>query len=273
MYPNLEPDYLLAGAIFAFALIVVYVGLFVDLMFSALLGVLVFDLTLGYPIYSRDKRIDAVEARLPDILQHMATTLKAGGTIEAALHDVSKVEYGPITRDMRTMLRELQEGKTFEDAFTSFADRTESILVMRSANIIVSAKRTGGGLVRALASIADDMRETLHIKREREARTMIQVIFIVIAGCIVAPFIFGLVSGIMVFLAGIGGQSASPVFGTLVFYFKGYLVVSAIFSAIAAAMIKEGKVTKAVIYAPALLLLTYTIFWVVSTFANSFFMP
>jgi hypothetical protein len=64
-----------------------------------------------------------------------------------------------------------------------------------------------------------------------------------------------------------------PLFETMMFYFKGFLVLSAIFASLAASMIREGNVTKTVIYAPILLVITYVIFIGVNTFARTFFIP
>jgi len=269
--PELEPDFLLAGAFFLSAVGLTYVGLFIDLMLGGLLAVLLFDVAVGYPLYKRAQRISQMESVLPDVLSHMGTTLKAGGTIESALKEVAKAGYGPMADELSKMIREIKEGKTFEDALMSFAERSESMPIKRSVNVIISAKRTGGGLVSALLSIADDLRAAARLKRERTAKTMVQVLFIIIAADIVAPLIFGLVSGIMLFLGGIGGTEVPPLFSTIIFYFKAYLAVSAVFSALAASMIREGNITKTVIYAPVLLVVTYIIFMVVSGFANTFF--
>jgi hypothetical protein len=137
--------------------------------------------------------------------------------------------------------------------------------------VIVSAKRTGGGLVNALGSIAEDMRENARLRIERGSRTMTQVLFIVVAACFVSPFIFGLVSGIVLFLGSIGGGDTPPLFDTLIFYFQGFMVLSAIFASLAASMIKEGNISKSVIYAPILLIVTYVIFVGVNMFARTFF--
>ncbi len=270
--PALEADFVIGVAFFASAVALVYAGLFIDIVLGGLLAILIFDLSLGYPMFIREKRIRSIEETLPDVMSHMSTSLRAGGTIESALKEVAGYGYGPISEDLRRMLRELSEGKTFEEAFLDFAERTESVLVQRSVNVIVSAKRTGGGLVDALSSISDDMRGNLRLLKERRAKTMVQVLFIIVAGNFVAPFIFGLVAGIIVFLANIGGEGQAPaVFDTLLFYFKGYLIVSALFSSMAASLIREGTITKTVIYAPILLIISYVIFVFVNYFANIFF--
>ena len=268
--PALEPDYIIGAALFFSAVALTYVGLFIDLVLGGLLAIMIFDLAIGYPLYVRDKRIALVEETLPDVLSHMSTTLRAGGTIESALKEVASASYGPISEDLRTMLRRIHEGKTFDEALLDFGKRTESITVQRSLNVVVSAKRTGGGLVEALSSISSDMRQSLRLHKERRATTMIQVLFIVVASNFVAPFIFGLVAGIILFLSSIAGESPA-MFSTILFYFKGYLIVAALFSALAASLIRDGTITKTVIYAPILLIISYTIFVVVNHFANIFF--
>ncbi|MFC2174661.1 type II secretion system F family protein [archaeon] len=268
--PGLEPDFVIGIALFTSAVSLVYVGLFIDLVLGGLLAIMIFDLALGYPMFMRDKRITEIEETLPDVMSHMSTSLRAGSTVESALKEVASSGYGPISIDLRNMLREINEGKTFEEAFLDFGRRTESVIVQRSVNVIVSAKRTGGGLVDALASISEDMRQNLRLFKERRAKTMVQVLFIVVAANFVAPFIFGLVAGIILFLAQIGGESPA-IFDTLIFYFKGYLIVSALFSAMASSMMREGNITKTVIYAPILLVISYVIFVAVNYFANIFF--
>lgn len=270
--PSLEADFVIGLALFGSAVALVYFGFFIDLVLGGLLAVMLFDLALGYPLFMREKRIRDIEEILPDVMSHMGTSLRAGSTIESALKEVAGSSYGPVSEELQRMLRELSEGKTFEEAFIEFGERTESIIVQRSVNVIVSAKRTGGGIVDALSSISDDMRENLRLQKERRAKTMMQVIFIIVAANFVAPLIFGLVAGIIVFLGSIGNEGEVPaVFETLLFYFKGYLVVSALFSSLAASLIRDGTVIKTVIYAPALLLISYIIFTAVNYFAGIFF--
>jgi len=139
-------------------------------------------------------------------------------------------------------------------------------------NVIVSAKRTGGGVVQALASISDDMRQNLRLYKERRAKTMVQVLFIIIAADFVAPFIFGLVAGIILFLGSISGDEIPALFETLLFYFKGYLVVSAVFFRASGFHDSGRQHHKNSYFMPlSLLVVSYTIFVIVHYFANIFF--
>ncbi len=263
--------FLLIG--FAAAFLLFAVGNVFDIMIGVLLSLIAVDFALGYPYYARDARVSAIEAKFPDVLHHMGTTIKAGGSIEAALRDASKAQYGPITFEIKTMLRELNEGKTFDDALIDMGERTGSRIVKRSATIIVTAKRAGGGLVETLSSIAEDARDAYRIAVERKTRTMMQVLFLVIAGVLVAPGIFGLVFSIMNFMATINPeQKPSEVFYTIGPIFKVYLLVEGMFVAAVVAIMREGRFAKAVIYAPAMLLIIYTVYTLVSAFAIKWFL-
>ncbi len=268
---DIEPDIVILAAAMASAVTVTYVGLLLDLMLGGFLMVIVFDFAVGYPMYKRTKRIKSIERTLPTAFMQMATTLEAGGTIGLALEEITKSDYGPLTDELKKMMKQVKKGKSFIKALREFGVRTESKEVMRSVEVIISAKKSGGGLVDALQAIADDLRKKNRLIKEREGTTMVQVLFIIIASCVISPFIFGLVSGIIVFLGSIGETGTTALFNTIVFYFKGYLVVSAVFSALAASMIREGRVDKAVVYAPVLILITYVIFVVVRYFAGIFF--
>ncbi len=268
---DLDPDLILLAALFLASTLLLYLGLFYDIFLGFLIALVILDLVIGYPMYKLDKKIKEMEARLPDVLMHMATSLKAGGTIESSLKEVAGGRYGILAKEMRRMLLQMKEGKTFDEAFKDFADRSGSQIIRRTAEVIISARRSGGGLATALMSIADDVREMQRISKERIAKTTTYVMFVVIAADFVAPMIFGLVTGVMMFLAKVAGSSATPLFQSMIFYFKAYLAISAVFSALAAAMIREGDISKASLYAPFLLLLTYIIYQVVSGFAIGFF--
>ncbi len=268
---DLDPSIVLTSSFFLASILILYVGLFFDIFLGFLLALTVLDIALGYPLHKLHKKIAMMEERMPDVLMHLATSLKAGATVESALKEVAGGRYGPISREMRKMLLQMKEGKTFEGAFRDFADRSGSSIISKTADVIISAKRSGGGLATALMSIADDIREMFRIKKERIAKTTTYVLFVVIAADFVAPLIFGLVTGVMVFLGQVAGEGVSPLFQSMVFYFKTYLAISAAFSALMAAMVREGNTEKAAMYAPFLLLISYIVYEVVMSFAIGFF--
>ncbi len=268
---ELDPELLLLMSIFLGSVLILLVGLYYDIFLGTLLAAAIIDIVLGYPLYRSQTRVEEMERRLPDVLMHIATSLKAGGTVESALSEVAGGRYGVLAKEMRKMLIRMKEGKTFDEAFEDFAKATGSDIIERTAMVIISARRSGGGMADALMSIAEDVRDIYKIKAERRAKTTTYILFILIAGILIAPLIFGIVSGLMRFLGSIAGSSAAPLFDSMIFYFKLYLAVSAIFTSLAASMVREGNLSRSALYAPFFLLIAYITFQVVSTFALQFF--
>lgn len=161
----------------------------------------ILSLVVGIPVTIRNNRISAIETNLPDSLKHMALVLKAGGTTEAALEEVANADYGPLSADLKIGLKGLKEGKAFDDVLRDTAMNTGSLLFSRTAAIMVDARRAGAGLADVMSAVGDDARDILRIGRERRSRTMMQVMFLIISGMFLSPFIFGFTMSIVTFMS------------------------------------------------------------------------
>jgi len=253
------------------AMVVAFIiGSLLDVTFSFLLMILAADLGFGLPFFLADSKIDALESRLPDVLHHIGTTLKTGGTIEIALREASKVNYGPITKGIKIMLREINEGKTFEDAFRDFAIESRSPLFKKVAIIIIAAKKSGGALLDTLSAMAEDIRAVYRLKRERKSKTLMQFLFILVAGLGVAPFVFGIVNSVLEILTKIGVSTSAEEAYALIqqfdFLFKLYLIIAAALIVVASVQVREGKLSKSIVYVPIGIVITYVIYVFVSSF-------
>lgn len=240
-----------------------------------LLGVLgffiVLDIMLGYPYLKGRARIESIEANLPDALKQMADTLKAGSTYEYALREVAASQYGPLTDEMKKVLRKLEEGENFENAMLSMSNSVESRLVRRVITIILDSIRAGAALADILDEIALDVRELNRIGQERKAKTMMQAIFMVAAGIIVAPFIFGLISTVIDLListatktGSLEGTQLAVVLNSkdlIIFSVKSYLLVLGISTAVMMGIMRDGKLSKSLLYMPFLVLLAYIVYF------------
>jgi pilus assembly protein TadC len=254
----------LIGMVIAFI-----VGSLLDVTLSFLLAVLVADLGFGMPFFLSDRKIDEYEARLPDVLHHIGTTLKTGGTVEIALREAAKVNYGPITKGLKRMLREINEGKTFEDSFRDFALESRSPLMKKVAVVIIAAKKSGGALLDTLTAMAEDIRAVYRLQRERKSKTLMQFMFILVAGLLVAPFVFGIVNSVLGILMKIGtaetmGEGANLVkqFDLL---FKIYLIVAGSLIVMCSTQIREGKLSKSIIYIPIGIIVSYVVYVFISS--------
>lgn len=239
------------------------------------LAIVVGDLMLGYPYLKAVQRIDAIEEALPDSLKQMADILKAGGTIEFALREVAYAEYGPLKDELFEVLRKLEEGENFATALSSLSQNVNSRVVKRTVTIIIDSIKAGAGLADILDEIAEDVRETHRIAKERKTRTLLQVIFMVVAGGAIAPIIFGFVGTISKVLLGAGqGLNRPEVIAqavaastTITFGMQFYMIVQVIAASTMVSLMREGRVTNTVIYFPILLFIAvvcYTLASIIS---------
>jgi archaellum biogenesis protein FlaJ (TadC family) len=246
-----------------------FIGSFFDVTFSILLAVLVVDLGLGLPFFLTDRKIEEIEARLPDVLHHIGTTLKTGGTVEIALREVTKTNYGPITKGIKEMLREINEGKTFEDAFRDFAIESRSSMLRKVAVIIIAAKKSGGALVDTLTAMAEDIRAVYRLKRERKTKTLMQFLFILVAGLGVAPFVFGIVKSVLEILMKVGSSAEMAETTSLIsqfdILFKIYLIIAATLIIVTSTQVREGKISKSIVYIPIGIIISYIVYVAVSS--------
>ncbi len=272
----------------------VYVD-FGDAIFSVIAFVLIGDLMVGYPYMRALRRLDEIECDLPDALKQMADILKSGGTYEAALKEVAQSEYGYLTEEFQNCLRKLEEGENFETSLSSLSENIDSRLVQRTITIIIDSIRAGAGLADVLEEISDDARELHRLTIERRTRTLMQAMFMVAAGALISPFIFGMVSEIISYLirtATSSGVIENVVVGshvaqrsqilvnaivsgalsakdTIVLMLEFYLFVQVFAVSCMIALMREGKIAKAFLYFPVLLFVAFVVFFLSRIFITS----
>ncbi len=283
-YYELEKNYLSSGikmpfttfiiAVFVGAIVVGLIGYYLSIVFPnnesnpftyAIIAFFsVLSLAVVIPLNMRDSRIRAVETNLPNALRHISIILKAGGTIESAIDEVARSNYGPLSDDLLKGLTQLQRGRPFEEMFMEVATDTGSKLFKRTAIIINDAKKSGAGLADAMNAIADDSREVNRLKRERLSRTTMQVVFIYASSLGISPMIFGFSLTIVGFIgAGIAcavpGAPASQL-GFLNTVLVVFLAIEAIIGAMAVGVIQEGRFLRHVSRIPLMILISITVF-------------
>lgn len=275
---DVPPLLWLAGSLIAAlaAGLLVFMGLLVLKINEPLIGILAFaivlDVMAGYPYIKGRARIEAIEESLPDALKQISDTLKTGSTYEYALREVASAQYGPLSDEMKKVLRKLEEGENFENSLLSLTRSVDSRLVGRVITIIVDTVRAGAQLAEILDDISQDVREMNRIAAERKSKTILQVIFMVAAGVLVAPFIFGLVSVVIDFLirtsantGAVTGADLSKVKGArdlIILAIKGYIFIISVAAAVMIGAMRDGKLSKSLLYIPLLLMLAYTVFFV-----------
>lgn len=150
-------------------------GLQMDLIMFTIVGTAG---PIGIYLHRQDRRVDGIEARLPDFLNDLAETRRAGLTMAASLHSCALSDYGPLTAEVKKMSQQVGWGVPFNDALAQFAERVRTSLVMRSTSLIIEASRTGGSVAEILKAAARDAHEIKALEAERRVSMLTYLIVI-----------------------------------------------------------------------------------------------
>ena len=212
---------------------------------------------IGWHISRQNRRVDAIESRLPDFLNDLAETRRAGLTLAASLQSCSLSDYGALTPEIQKMANQVSWGVPFTDALAQFAERVKTNLVRRSVHLIIEASRTGGSVADILKAAARDAYEIKALESERRVNMMTYLIvlyvvffvFMTVIAVMDAKFIPQVIAANQV--AGqIGVEESNVPLGggnldqeTMRFTFFSAAIVQAIGNGIVGGVLSEGRVT------------------------------
>ncbi|HOD89463.1 MAG TPA: type II secretion system F family protein [archaeon] len=261
--------------ILIFLIFSLILGLLVYLVSNTvMIGILVFiiilDLGIGVPIFVYRQTINKIEKNWPDALKLIADSMKAGSSFDFSLREVASADFGPLSLQITEMVRRLEMGYTMQDALSYLSDTIDSKTIRRTITIIKEALISGAQLAETLEDIADDAKNMFRIKKERQTKTMMQVIFIAATGAVVAPFIFGITHVLTEFLTNVA-SSAGVVTGEIIstsieaqkvifMLLDIYLIVLTFAAAAMICIMRDGNLTGIFIYFPVMLGVSYAIY-------------
>ncbi|HEV3365124.1 MAG TPA: type II secretion system F family protein [Acidimicrobiia bacterium] len=153
----------LVGAVVVFTAPTVPVGL----IFAALLAAV----PVGVVLQLRKKRLKAFEAQLPDTLNLLSGSLRAGYSFLQGLEAVAQETSDPMARELRRVLAEARLGRPLEDALADVAVRMESNDFDWSVMAIRIQREVGGNLAELLQTVAETMVERSRLRGEVRALT------------------------------------------------------------------------------------------------------
>ncbi|MBK4733657.1 type II secretion system F family protein [Noviherbaspirillum pedocola] len=134
-------------------------GLRMPLARFVLVSLCLAGLPLLFAWRARGKRLTRIEAALPDALELMARSLRAGHALPGALRIAAEEAAEPLAAQLRIVVDEVDFGAPLPDALRDLAAR----LPLTDIGCLVAAlsvqRETGGNLPLLMASIADVVRE------------------------------------------------------------------------------------------------------------------
>jgi tight adherence protein C len=115
-------------------------------------------------------RQEAIERTLPDFLDILAVSVRAGLGYRYALRRVAEALSGPVAEEMLTVLRQMELGQARREAFLALRERNRSDSLKSFVAAQLQAEELGVPLAEALNDIAADMRRVAHQNARRRAQ-------------------------------------------------------------------------------------------------------
>ncbi len=162
--------------LFFLAIIVVLVSGLVAVLTGSLVVTLlvgIISIIAGFAIvqFKAGRRLKHFEAQLPDALQLLAGTLRAGYSLPQGLDAVSTEISDPMGQELRRAITETQLGREMEDALAGIAERLDSADFAWAVMAIGIQREVGGNLSELLMTVSETMIQRERLHREVAALT------------------------------------------------------------------------------------------------------
>lgn len=182
-----------AGVVFAaLALGILLVGGLIGALVMGVLGVLVPPAVVNF---LANKRKKAFMGQLPDTLQLLSSTLKAGYSFMQGVEAVSHEVEDPMGGELRRIVTEAQLGRPLEEAMDASAERMDSDDFAWAVMAVKIQREVGGNLSELLMTVADTMTARERLRRDVAALTAEGKMSAIVLG--VLPILLGMAMWVM----------------------------------------------------------------------------
>ena len=129
------------------------------------LGLILLCTAIPYFLVSRTKaeRLTKIEQQLPDALDLMGRSMRAGHAFPTALKLVGEEMSDPLAEEFRTVFDEVNFGVSMSDALMNLASRVPSTDLRYFVIAVLIQRETGGNLTELLGSISAIIRDRLKL--------------------------------------------------------------------------------------------------------------
>jgi flagellar protein FlaJ len=134
---------------------------------------------IAYEIHKR--RIDAIEASIPDFLDRLASVNEAGMTVVESLNRVRGSELGALNQELDRVWADIQWGADVEAALRRFEARMRTRTVSRVVTLMTQAMSASGDLATVLRISATQAKADRRLKRERRQEMLTYVVVVYVS--------------------------------------------------------------------------------------------
>jgi tight adherence protein B len=126
-------------------------------------------LPLFYVKKVRSKRLDGMEAQLPDALDFLARSMRAGHAFTISLEMVGEEIADPLGQEFRALFNEQNLGASLDRSLANFGKRVPLADVRFFSSAVLLQRQTGGNLGEVLGRLSHIIRERFRLKGQVKA--------------------------------------------------------------------------------------------------------
>lgn len=134
---------------------------------------------IAYEIHKR--RIEAIEAAVPDLLDRLASVNEAGMTLVGSFDRVRNSDLGALNRELDRIWADVQWGADLETALHRFERRVRTRTISRVVTLITNAMNASGDLSAVLRIAADQAKADRRLKRDRRGEMLTYMVVVYIS--------------------------------------------------------------------------------------------
>ncbi len=142
-----------------------------SIIFALILGVIAGIAPMAYIKFKVGRRSKKLESQLPDTLNLLASTLKAGYSFVQGMDAVGNEGDEPLAGEFRRTVNEARLGKDLDIALDDLAERVDSVDLLWAIVAIKIQREVGGNLAELLSTVADTMTARTRLRGEVAALT------------------------------------------------------------------------------------------------------
>jgi tight adherence protein B len=136
---------------------------------SGVAGCVLAWLPLFYVKRARSKRLDGMEAQLPDALDFLARSMRAGHAFTISLEMVGEEIADPLGQEFRALFNEQNLGASLDRSLANFGKRVPLADVRFFSSAVLLQRQTGGNLGEVLGRLSHIIRERFRLKGQVKA--------------------------------------------------------------------------------------------------------
>ncbi|RAP51462.1 MAG: hypothetical protein BZ138_05165 [Methanosphaera sp. rholeuAM270] len=262
----------LIAVIIVLMIIVFITTLTFSLIFNTSLSLSVFTtilvpvLLIFYVYYKNEKRLEEIELELPDYLRQLSSLIKVGLGLESALNELTKTVNNSLNDEIKRALLETSFGRPFDEALMDIANRNTSDNLKHSFGLIIHSWYSGGNLSEVLESMANDLSDTIMLKKERKAGVMMSVMFLIISSVVATPFCLGMIRLYTDFISKSG--RTNPLTDVIPISSMGYVIIQSVLVSILIGIVMYSDSKKGIKYILVLVPLSILVYYISQMFLN-----